>query len=113
MASKYYTSALTKVAGTSTQFTADIFLADAANVGEYMVELVVDGNPQPGVNYSYTAADVSGFSTAAYLGVAGMSIDGGTFAAGGTLIGTVTVSFSVVPSAPFKLAVLSANLGDV
>ena len=113
MASRYYTSALTKVAGSSTQFTADIYLADASNVGEYMVELVVDGNPQPGVSYSYSAADVSGFSIAAYLGVAGMSINGGTFAAGGTIIGTVTVSFAVVPSAPFKLAVLSANLGDV
>ena len=51
MASKYYTTALAKVAGSSTQFTADIYLADAANVGSYGAELAISGNP---LNVSYT-----------------------------------------------------------
>jgi hypothetical protein len=74
MASKYYTTALAKVAGSSTQFTADIYLADAANVGSYGVELAISGAPA-NVTYTYTAATLTGFTSLASSegGISGFS----------------------------------------
>ena len=112
----YYATTPVRVAGSSTQFTADIYLAGASNVGAYGVELEVNGKPA-GASYSYTAASVSGFSASA--GVGGISAFsssttvGGTFATSGALIGTITVSFATAPSAAFKLAVVGANLDDI
>ena len=115
MAAKYYTTALAKVAGSSTQFTADIYLAGADNVGSYGAELAISGNPA-NVTYAYTAATLTGFTSLASGGISGFSSSttaGGTFPATGTLIGSITVSFAAAPTADFKLAVVSANLDNL
>ncbi len=121
MASKYYTTALAKVAGSSTQFTADIYLADAANVGSYGVELALSGAPA-NVTYTYTGAAISGFTALASDGGisgyssstdAGGNFVGGSFAAAGVLIGSIKVGFATAPSSAFKLAVVGSNLDDL
>ena len=114
--SKYYTTPLVKVGDSSTQFTADIYLADAANVGSYGVELALSGNPA-NVTYTYTEAAISGFTAlASEGGISGFSSSttvGGSFAAAGVLIGSIKVGFATAPSSAFKLAVVGSNLDDL
>ena len=112
MTAKYYSTPLVKVGNSSSIFTSNIYLSDASNVGSYGLELVVSGKPS-NVSYSYTAANVAGFSVSAYSGVAGFSSSadvGGVFASTGVLIGSVTVTFATAPLALPKLVVLDTNL---
>jgi len=113
MAAKYYSTPLVKVGNSSSIFTSNIYLSDASNVGSYGLELVVSGEPS-NVSYSYTAANVAGFSVLAYAGIAAnysASFDvGGVFASTGVLIGSVSVTFATAPLALPKLVVLDTNL---
>lgn len=80
MSARYYASPPVNQADASgRQFTANIYLAGAANVGAYSVELVVNGNPE-NVTYIYRAATVSGFTAVAGQGIGGFSTaSGGVF----------------------------------
>ena len=112
---RYYTTALFKVGDSGTTYSANVYLADATNVGSYGVELMVAGGPA-NVTYSYTAAQVSGFNAAAYSGLSGFSSEtevGGGFAKTGVLIGSITVVFPSPPYSAFKLAVVNSNLEDI
>ncbi len=97
----------------ATEYKVDIFLLDAAAVGSYQVEIVVQG-AIGGISYLYQSATLAGMvvdTSAGASAIAGFaSAAGVNFNSAGSLIGTVTIKFEEAPVSAFKINLLSAEL---
>jgi len=117
MAARFVFTQPAQVAGNSLQYSVDILLADAANVGAYGVQAQVFGGNVSAPSLTYQFVNFSDFTEtqSSIAGITAMLADpfgsGVNFPAAGTKIGSVTLTFAQQPQAAFYVGV--ANSGGI